>query len=177
MSRTSASVWRPCVMRSTRTYPALTHAALHTPLRPQSAPSACSLRRGQVPAAASTLAVPAPNPAQRPSGHTALLHGLGAVGKVAPAHLPRLLRLAHIHARHLGGDSSKALQVIDLAPAAWLSGRPCEALLPLYMCTLGVYHRSGTRASRNHTCAGPMLCIMTALMTPHLQSQPHWVCT
>jgi hypothetical protein len=120
-------------------------------IRPQSAPSACSLRRGQVPTAASTLAVPAPNPAQRPSGHTVLLHGLGAVGDVHPSHLPWLLRHAHIRACHLGGDSSKALQVIDLAPEVWLSWRPCKELLPMGMCTLGSYHRLGTRASRNQT--------------------------
>ncbi len=28
-------------------------------------------------------------------GHTALLHGLGSVGDIAPSHMPWLLRLAH----------------------------------------------------------------------------------
>lgn len=44
-------------------------------------------------------------------GHTALLHGLGNIGDVEPAHMPFLLRLAHTRAKQ-GADSSQALQVL-----------------------------------------------------------------
>ena len=34
-------------------------------------------------------------PKSSSEGHTALLHGLGSVGDIAPSHMPWLLRLAH----------------------------------------------------------------------------------
>ena len=77
------------------------HHALPAPLRCPQRP-----RRSIVTSAAA--AAPARPAAE--GGHTALLHGLGEVGDVAPVHLPWLLRLAHIKSRITGGDSNAALQ-------------------------------------------------------------------
>jgi hypothetical protein len=43
-------------------------------------------------------------------GHHALSKGLGQVGDVATAHLPWLLRLAHVKSKITGGDSGVSLQ-------------------------------------------------------------------
>ncbi len=52
-------------------------------------------------------------------GHSALLHGLGAVGDVSPAQLPWLLRLAHVKATHAGADSAAALAESARGLQAW----------------------------------------------------------
>lgn len=64
-------------------------------------------RRGTTTVAAAVAAPerPATSSVGPAAGHTALLHSLGDVGDVAPAHLPWLLRLAHIKSKHGGGDS------------------------------------------------------------------------
>lgn len=61
-------------------------------------------------AAVVASAAAVPTKAAGSEGHTALLHGLGEVGEVAPVHMPWLLRLAHIKSRITGGDSNAALQ-------------------------------------------------------------------
>lgn len=61
-------------------------------------------------AAVVASAAAAPAKAAGSEGHTALLHGLGEVGEVAPVHMPWLLRLAHIKSKITGGDSNAALQ-------------------------------------------------------------------
>lgn len=53
------------------------------------------------------------------SGHTALLHGLGDVGDIAPAHMPWVLRIAHVSATTTGGDSQAAMAEISRGLSAW----------------------------------------------------------
>lgn len=52
-------------------------------------------------------------------GHSQLIHGLGDVGVVAPAHLPWLLRLAHISAVQNGSDSTESMQHNARGLMAW----------------------------------------------------------
>ncbi|KAF5826843.1 hypothetical protein DUNSADRAFT_1887 [Dunaliella salina] len=66
-------------------------------------------------------------------GHTALLHGLGDIGDVAPSHLPWLLRLAHIQSRRTGGDSSVAIQETARGLMAWRAALN-KGLLPDEIC-------------------------------------------
>ncbi|GLC50817.1 hypothetical protein PLESTB_000435300 [Pleodorina starrii] len=61
--------------------------------------------------------------------HASLLHGLGTVGEVSAAHLPWLLRLAHVRAKTSGGDSGEALQASSRGLAAW-SAALSRGLLP-----------------------------------------------
>ncbi|KAL6765729.1 hypothetical protein V8C86DRAFT_2448564 [Haematococcus lacustris] len=70
--------------------------------------------RGPALAAVATAQVELAPP---PSG-TTLSHGLGTLGETAPAHMPFLLRIAHIRARQ-GGDSTEALQESARGLAAW----------------------------------------------------------
>ena len=67
-------------------------------------------QRRQQRAAVVASAAAAPSKPAGSEGHTALLHGLGEVGEVAPVHMPWLLRLAHLKSRITGGDSNAALQ-------------------------------------------------------------------
>ena len=66
--------------------------------------------------ALSAVAVAAPAAPPVGSGQPSLLHSFGEVGDVPPAHLPWLLRLAHVKSRVQGGDSKAALQVGMVAP-------------------------------------------------------------
>ncbi|KAF8064522.1 viaA [Scenedesmus sp. PABB004] len=76
-------------------------------------------RRGAPPAAA--VAAAPPGPAAAASGHTALLHGLGDVGDIAPAHMPWVLRIAHVSGGGSAGsaDSSAAMTAISRGLLAW----------------------------------------------------------
>lgn len=53
------------------------------------------------------------------TGHTSLLHGLGDVGDIAPAHMPWVLRIAHVSAHTTGGDSQAAMAEISRGLSAW----------------------------------------------------------
>lgn len=53
------------------------------------------------------------------AGHTGLLHGLGDVGDIAPAHMPWVLRIAHVSAHTTGGDSQAAMAEISRGLSAW----------------------------------------------------------
>jgi hypothetical protein len=74
-------------------------AAVAAPAAPLAAAAAAAAALSAAPpappsrAAAATTPPPPPPPAL--AGHSALLHGLGDVGDVPPAHMPALLRAAH----------------------------------------------------------------------------------
>lgn len=70
------------------------------------------------------------------SGPTALLHALGDVGEISPAHLPWLLRLGHCQAKTSGGDSTASLQVSQAWCFVWCMGNltGCTAHADVQAC-------------------------------------------
>ncbi len=72
---------------------------------------ACSATAFAEPATAESAKQHEQQHAPGSGGHTALLHGLGAMGDVPPAQVPWLLRLVHVQARLLGRDSKQLLEV------------------------------------------------------------------
>ncbi|KAI8463939.1 MAG: hypothetical protein J3K34DRAFT_455000 [Monoraphidium minutum] len=109
-------------------------------------------RRAAAAAAAPAAAPPAPAAPAAPAsgaGHTALLHGLGDAGAVAPQHMPWLLRLTHVLGEGSGRDSAAVLAEAARGLLGW---REClnRGLLP-DLETLSQLCRGGEPFTAGHT--------------------------
>lgn len=121
--------------------PHLQHGAASRPafparsaVRPSASRPRAAVRVSAAAAAppAPARAAPGPATAAHPNagaGHSALLHGLGDIGDVAPQHMPWLLRLSHVLGQAEGRDSARVLAEAARGVMGW---RAClnRGLLP-----------------------------------------------
>ena len=88
-----------------------------TTCRSRQHPAPCSKRRCVHAMGTATLSPTHRSKPDHGEGHTALLQGLGAVGDVAPSHMPWLLRLAYLryeaYGRHRAGRNARSIKWSD----------------------------------------------------------------